>query len=183
MIGEGADSSGMMKSLGIQTYGSDVLRLKSEPVEEFGEELGEFLLRMVETMLVEDGVGLAAPQVGVSRSVAVINPEPENEKTLIKMVNPKIVAFSDETESCDEGCLSVPGIRGNVIRPVAVEVTYLDEQGSEHRIQADGLLARIIQHEIDHLNGVLFVDRLSIAKKMLIKSKLRSLIDGNGSNK
>lgn len=183
MIGEGADSSGMMKSLGIQTYGSDVLRLKSEPVEEFGEELGEFLLRMVETMLVEDGVGLAAPQVGVSRSVAVINPEPENEKTLIKMVNPKIVAFSDETESCDEGCLSVPGIRGNVIRPVAVEVTYLDEQGAEHRIQADGLLARIIQHEIDHLNGVLFVDRLSIAKKMLIKSKLRSLIDGNGSNK
>ncbi len=170
-----------MGSLGIRTYGNDVLRKESESVEDFGEELEEFLLRMVETMLIEDGVGLAAPQVGVSKSVAVVNPEPENEKTLIKMVNPKIVSFSDETESCDEGCLSVPGIRGNVIRPVAVEVTYLDEKGSEHRMQADGLLARIIQHEIDHLHGVLFVDRLSIAKKMLIKSKLRSLIDGNGS--
>lgn len=171
----------MMDSLGIRTYGSDVLRKEAEPVEEFGEELEEFLLRMVETMLIEDGVGLAAPQVGVSKSIAVVNPEPENERTLVKLVNPKIVSFSDETESCEEGCLSVPGIRGSVIRPVGVEVTYLDECGSERRLQADGLLARIIQHEIDHLHGVLFVDRLSIAKKMLIKSKLRSLIDGNGS--
>ncbi|HER43884.1 MAG TPA: peptide deformylase [Candidatus Eisenbacteria bacterium] len=170
-----------MEPLGIQTYGSGVLRRESERVEEFGRELEEFLLRMVETMLVEDGVGLAAPQVGVARSIAVVNPEPENEKTLIKMVNPKIVSYSDETESCEEGCLSVPGIRGSVIRPVAVEVEYLDENGSERRLQADGLLARIIQHEIDHLHGVLFVDRLSIARKMLIKSKLRSLIDGYGS--
>jgi len=173
--------SSMMKSLGIRTYGSGVLRSENEPVEEFGDELSEFLLQMVETMLIEDGVGLAAPQVGVSRRIAVINPEPENEKTLIRMVNPKIVSFSDETESVEEGCLSVPGIRGNVIRPVAVEVTYLDEKGSERRLQADGLLARIIQHELDHLEGVLFIDRLSIAKKMLIKSKLRSLIDGSGS--
>jgi peptide deformylase len=171
----------MMKSLGIRTYGSEVLRSESEPIEEFGEELSEFLLRMVETMLIEDGVGLAAPQVGVSKSVAVINPEPENEKTLIKMVNPKIVAFSDETEILEEGCLSVPGIRGNVTRSTSVEVAYLDEKGLERRLQAEGLLARIIQHEIDHLHGVLFIDRLSIAKKMLIKSKLRSLIDGSGS--
>ena len=164
-----------MESLGIRIYGSNVLRAGSEPVEEFGDELSEFLLRMVGTMLSADGVGLAAPQVGVSRRITVINPEPENEKTLIKMVNPKIVAFSEE------GCLSVPGVRGNVIRPIAVEVTYLDEKGSECRLQASGLLARIIQHEIDHLEGVLFVDRLSIAKKMLIKSKLRSLNDGNRS--
>jgi len=170
-----------MKPLDIRTYGCDVLRSKSEQVEEFGDELSRLLLEMVETMLVEDGVGLAAPQVGVSRRIAVMNPEPENEKTLIKMINPRIVARSDETESIEEGCLSVPGIRGNVIRPASVEVTYLDEKGSEHRMQADGLLARIIQHEIDHLDGVLFVDRLSIAKKMLIKSKLRSLIDGSGT--
>ena len=176
-----SDSRGMMESLGIRIYGSNVLRAGSEPVEEFGDELSEFLLRMVGTMLSADGVGLAAPQVGVSRRITVINPEPENEKTLIKMVNPKIVAFSDETESIEEGCLSVPGVRGNVIRPIAVEVTYLDEKGSECRLQASGLLARIIQHEIDHLEGVLFVDRLSIAKKMLIKSKLRSLNDGNRS--
>lgn len=171
----------MAKSLGIRTYGNDVLRSRSGEVQEFGDELSEFLLQMVETMLVEDGVGLAAPQVGVPKRIAVMNPEPENERTLVKMINPRIVATSDETESVEEGCLSVPGIRGNVIRPVAIEVAYLDEKGSERRLQADGLLARIIQHEIDHLDGVLFVDRLSIAKKMLIKSKLRSLIDGSGS--
>ncbi len=181
MIGKGVDPNGMTESFGIRTYGSAVLRSESEPVEEFGEELSEFLLRMVETMLVEDGVGLAAPQVGVSRSIAVINPEPENERTPIKMINPKIVAFSDETEVSEEGCLSVPGIRGNVTRPSAVEVAYLDEKGLERKLRADGLLARIVQHEIDHLHGVLFIDRLSIAKKMLIKSKLRSLIDGSGS--
>lgn len=170
-----------MKSLGIRTYGNDVLRAESQPVEEFGDKLCDFLQRMIETMLLEDGVGLAAPQVGVSRRIAVINPEPENERTLVKMINPKIVASSADTDSIEEGCLSVPGIRGNVIRPAEVEVTYLDEEGSERRVRAGGLLARIIQHEIDHLDGVLFIDRLSIAKKMLIKSKLRSLIDGSGS--
>ena len=171
----------MMKSLGIKTYGNNVLRARSQEVEEFGEELSRFLLEMVETMLIEDGVGLAAPQVGISKRITVMNPEPENERTLVKMINPRIVASSDETVSIEEGCLSVPGVRGDVIRPAAVEVAYLDENGTERKLQAEGLLARIIQHEIDHLDGVLFVDRLSIAKKMLIKSKLRSLKDGSGS--
>ena len=171
----------MMKSLGIKTYGNNVLRARSQEVEEFGEELSRFLLEMVETMLVEDGVGLAAPQVGISKRITVMNPDPENERTLVKMINPRIVASSEETVSIEEGCLSVPGVRGDVIRPAAVEVAYLDENGTERKLQAEGLLARIIQHEIDHLDGVLFVDRLSIAKKMLIKSKLRSLKDGSGS--
>lgn len=169
-----------MESLGLQIYGSKVLRTRGSTVEEFDGELAGFLDRMVETMIIEDGVGLAAPQVGVSKQVAVVNPEPENEKRLIKIVNPVVVSVSDETESFEEGCLSVPGIRGNVIRPVAIEVHYQDETGEKHELRADGLLARIIQHEMDHLNGILFVERLSIAKKMLIKSKLRSLSNGSG---
>ena len=169
-----------MESIGIETYGSEVLRKRSSAVEEFDDELALFIDRMVETMIIEDGVVLAAPQAGVSKQIAVVNPEPDNEETLIKMVNPVIVSMSDETDSCEEGCLSVPGVRGNVIRPVAVEVHYQDEKGEKHELRAAGLLARIIQHELDHLNGILFVDRLSIAKKMLIKPKLRSLSDGNG---
>jgi peptide deformylase len=169
-----------MESLGLRIYGSNVLRKKGANVEEFDDELALLIDRMVETMIIEDGVGLAAPQVGVSKQVAVVNPEPENEKTLIKMVNPVIVSESDETESFEEGCLSVPGIRGNVIRPISIEVHFQDETGGKRELEADGLLARIIQHEVDHLNGVLFIDRLSVAKKMLIKSKLRSLSDGSG---
>lgn len=169
-----------MESLGLQIYGSKVLRMRGATVEEFDGELADFLDRMVEAMIIEDGVGLAAPQVGVSKQITVMNPEPGNEKTLIKMVNPIIISASEETESFEEGCLSVPGVRGNVIRSVAIEVHYQDETGEKHELRADGLLARIIQHEVDHLNGVLFVDRLSIAKKMLIKPKLRSLSNGSG---
>jgi peptide deformylase len=169
-----------MKSLGIQIYGKAVLRRKSEPLEEFGSDLPDFLEQMVETMIVEEGVGLAAPQVGVSKRITVINPEPDNEKTLIRMINPRIVSFGSEEVSIEEGCLSVPGIRGNVIRPSTVEVIYQDEQGVERSLKAEGLLARIIQHEIDHLDGILFMDRFSLAKKMLIKSKLRSLTDESG---
>jgi len=169
-----------MESLGLQIYGSKVLRKKGSTVDEFDDELVLFIDRMVETMIIEEGVGLAAPQVGVSRQIAVVNPEPGNEKTLIKMVNPVIVSSSDDTESFEEGCLSVPGVRGNVIRPAAIEVHYQDEAGEKRELRADGLLARIIQHEVDHLNGVLFIERLSIAKKMLIKPKLRSLSDGSG---
>jgi peptide deformylase len=172
-----------MKSLGIQKYGKAILRRKSKLVDEFGPDLPDFLDRMVETMIVEEGVGLAAPQVGISKRIAVINPKPDNEETLIRMINPRIVSFSDEKESLEEGCLSVPGIRGSVVRASAVEVVYQDEGGVQRNLKADGLLARIVQHEIDHLDGILFIDRLSIAKKMLIQSKLRSLSDGNGSKK
>lgn len=169
-----------MKSHRIRIYGDEVLRSKGEAVEEFGGGLSHFLDEMVETMIVEGGVGLAAPQVGISRCIAVLNPNPDIGDTLIKMINPRIISFSDDTEPLEEGCLSIPGIRGNVIRPASIEVLYQDIEGREHRMKADGLVARIIQHEIDHLNGILFVDRLSLAKKALIKPKLRDLSEGSG---
>jgi len=168
----------MAKSLGIRKYGDEVLRGKNERVKDFGPDLGPLFERMEETMIVERGVGLAAPQVGIPMQVAVINPDPEDEKKLIRMVNPRIVSASRETETIEEGCLSVPGVRGDVARAAKITVAYQDERGAERTLEAEGLLARIIQHEIDHLNGVLFVDRLSFAKRSLIKSKLKDLAGG-----
>ncbi len=168
----------MRKSLGIRKYGDKVLRSKSEKVKDFGPELGPLFNRMKETMIAERGVGLAAPQVGIPRQIAVINPEPENNDALIKMINPRIVWTSEETATLEEGCLSVPGIRGDVVRHLKIEVAFQDEDGREHALKAEGLLARIIQHELDHLNGVLFIDRLSFAKRALIKPKLKDLADG-----
>ena len=168
----------MAKPLGMRTYGDTVLRARSERVASIESDLAELLGDMVETMYAEGGVGLAAPQIGVSRQIAVINPEPGNEATLLKMVNPRIVAASDELEVKEEGCLSVPGIRGEIPRHAWVEIVYQNEKGVERRLRAEGLLARIVQHELDHLNGVLFIDRLSLAKRALIKPKLRNLAGG-----
>jgi peptide deformylase len=162
--------------LRLRIYGDKVLRSQTETVQEFGSELEPFLAEMLETMLDEGGVGLAAPQVGISKKIAVVNPEPASGKTLINMVNPRIIAVSDDRDTVEEGCLSIPGIRESVTRSKSIDVVYQDEQGVEHTFKADGLLARIIQHEVDHLNGVLFIDHLSLAQRTLLKSRLRSIL-------
>ncbi len=164
-----------MRSLRIRIYGDDILRAESAEVEKFDGELGELIEKMVETMIVEDGVGLAAPQVGVSRRIAVVNPDPQNPDTLLTLVNPRIRSCSDETDCVEEGCLSVPGIRGRVERPIAIEVEYQDRHGGKHCVKVVGLVSRIMQHEVDHLDGVLFVDRLSFGRKTLVKGRLRDL--------
>jgi peptide deformylase len=168
----------MEESFGIRKYGDRVLRGKGETVEEFGPALKPLFEHMERTMIAARGVGLAAPQIGISKRIAIMNPDPEDETKLIKMINPRIVAASDETVKIDEGCLSVPGVRGDVERPARVTVIYQDENGEEHTLEAEGLLARIVQHELDHLNGVLFIDRLSLAKRSLIKAKLKNLAGG-----
>ena len=164
-----------MRSLGLRIYGDDVLRAEAEDVEEFGEELEKFVREMVETMVVEEGVGLAAPQVGVSRRIAVVNPDPMNPDMLITLINPRILSCGGETECIEEGCLSVPGVRGKVERPIEIEVEFQDTSGEKHCIRVDGLVSRIMQHEIDHLDGVLFTDRLSFGRKTLVKGRLREL--------
>ncbi len=164
-----------MESLRIRIYGEEILREESADVEDFDDKLEDLVAKMVETMFVEEGVGLAAPQVGVSRRIAVVNPDPYNPDTLLALVNPRILTCSDETDCVEEGCLSVPGIRGKVERPIMIEVEYQDIRGERHCVQVDGLVSRIIQHEIDHLDGVLFVDRLSFGRKTLVRGKLKSL--------
>jgi peptide deformylase len=168
----------MAASPKIRTYGDAGLRHKNEKITEFGPELARLFERMREVMIESRGVGLAGPQIGIAKMVAIMNPEPDNDATLIRMANPRIVESSDDTSRLEEGCLSVPGIRGEVPRASKVTVIYQDEKGVEHTLEAEGFLARIIQHELDHLNGVLFVDRLSFAKRSLIRSKLKELAEG-----
>ncbi|MGH7119496.1 MAG: peptide deformylase [Acetobacteraceae bacterium] len=124
------------------------------------------------TMYHAPGIGLAAPQVGVGLAVTVIDLMPENKPAPLILINPKVVSASSEVVTREEGCLSLPGQYAEVTRPARVTVGYQDLSGAERRITAEDLLARCLQHEIDHLNGVLFVDHLSALKRNIILRKL-----------
>lgn len=162
----------------IRIYGDPVLRLKAEPVEDFNDELKTTVEQMFETMFDADGIGLAAPQVGISRNFLVIGvPLDEGEEPeRFFFANPEIVETRDES-SFEEGCLSVPDIRADVVRPEWIKLKYQDLEGQEKILETDGLLARVLQHEIDHLNGILFVDRLTPARKILLKNDLQILVE------
>lgn len=140
-----------------------VLRRKAQPVTKFDDELQELITDMVETMRAAPGVGLAAPQVGISQRVIVVeyttNEEDETApKKLYTVVNPELKVTNMETELGVEGCLSVPGLLGEVERPLGVTIKGLNRQGQPTKIKAQGWLARIFQHEVDHLDGVVFTD-------------------------
>ncbi len=139
------------------------LRKKSEPVSDFGPELQELIDDMVETIRLESGVGLAAPQVNVSQQVIVIEFGSEEEEELPPelyiLVNPKITRFSTDAVLGAEGCLSIPGLMGEVERAYQVTVEGKDRTGSPVTLHLEGWLARVFQHEIDHLNGILYTDR------------------------
>lgn len=137
--------------------GDEVLRKKSREVEVIDSRIKTLMYDMVETMYAYEGVGLAAPQVGILKRVVVIDVEDGN---VYKMANPKIIEKSGGQTS-EEGCLSVPNKKGDVTRPMYVTVEYTNEDGEEIKLKAQGLLARAICHEVDHLNGVLFVDRIN----------------------
>ena len=142
-------------ALEIKTFGDPVLKTRATPVREFDEALQRLTEDMLETMRDREGVGLAANQVGRLRRVLVAALEDEE----YAVVNPRIEGSAEETEVGSEGCLSIPGIQVEVERPTAVTVSGQDPSGNPIRLEAEGLLARIIQHEIDHLNGVLILDR------------------------
>ena len=164
-----------MADLKLSKYGSDVLRAVAQPVEEITDEIRRIAENMLRTMYDTDGVGLAAPQVGISKRIIVVDPEPLNpDSEPMALINPEIVERSGKADA-DEGCLSVPEVRGEVERAAKVTVEALNLDGKKVRIEATDLLARIFQHEIDHLNGVLFVDHLSRLKKQLIKKHLRKI--------
>jgi len=141
-----------------------VLRRKALPVSRFNADLQKLIDDMVETMRVAPGVGLAAPQVGISERIIVVeypldDSKEDAPKKLFTMVNPEIKEMSSETELGVEGCLSVPGFQGEVERSIAVTVKGLNRHGQPMKVKAKGWLARIFQHEIDHLNGVVFTDK------------------------
>lgn len=167
-----------MASLNIRIYGDSVLRLKAKKVEEFGVNWLPLLHDMYDTCELDGGAGLAAPQIGESIQLAVIYLRQDDEEPFrLEIFNPEIVVIEGE-EAFEEGCLSIPGIRESVVRPTKIKLKYQDYLGKEHIVWADGLLARVLQHEIDHLNGVLFVDHLSSVKKLMLKNRLKSIADG-----
>ncbi len=148
------------------------LRSKCTPVEQVDDEVRRLMDDMLETMYDAPGIGLAAPQVGVLRRVVVIDLGDEENRQPLFLANPHIVRASEEEAVANEGCLSLPEIFVDVTRPVAVTARYLDREGREQEIEADGLLARCIQHEIDHLDGVLHVDALSTLRRNMILRRL-----------
>jgi peptide deformylase len=153
------------------------LEMRSEAVETVDDSLRGFLDDMVETMQEEDGVGLAAVQVGVLKRILVMEvaDETTQENIIYHLINPEITEASDEINVYDEGCLSFPGQRAKVERPERVTVKALDYHGKEQIIECDGLLATCVQHEIDHLNGVVFIDHVSKLKHDMIMNKMRKL--------
>ena len=163
-----------MSVLKIELLGAPVLRQPADAVAEVDDELRTLVKSMYETMYAAEGIGLAGPQVGISRRVIVVDVH-EDEHPPFALVNPKVVESGKETEKSEEGCLSIPGVAGLVERPERVVVEGLDENGTPVRMEADGLLARCLQHEIDHLDGILFVDHLSPLKRTMVLKKYKSL--------
>jgi peptide deformylase len=161
------------ESLPILIAPHPTLKAPSRPVGPGDTERVRALLpRMFATMYRAPGIGLAAPQVDVALRVAVVDLVPDNVRAPIALINPFVVAASEELATREEGCLSLPGQFADVTRPARVRVRYLDETGAKREIEADGLLAACLQHEIDHLNGVLFVDHISALKRNMILRKL-----------
>ena len=161
----------------IELMGSRVLRQEAAPVQEVDDETRRLARDLFDTMYEAEGVGLAAPQVGISRRVLVVDvPAAESAdgaRQVHALVNPVVTGSSARTERESEGCLSIPGIEEAVTRPVRVTVKALSPDGESVRIDADGLLARVLQHEIDHLDGVLFIDRLSPFKRKIVLKRWR----------
>jgi len=148
------------------------LRIKAKPVETFDDELKTLTDDMFETMHSVNGIGLAATQIGVAKQVAVIDISPEKNEPLI-IVNPEIqILDPSKTEDYDEGCLSVPGFFEKISRPSDIKLTYQDLNGKKQEIKPEGLLTKVVQHELDHLNGRLFVDHISELKRRRIRNKI-----------
>lgn len=168
-----------MAVLPIRTYGDPVLRRKAAPVEKFDDELRQLAEDMIETMQVARGIGLAAPQVGVSMALCVV------DMGLIKdgdpprsFINPEIIEEFGDIEVMEEGCLSIPDINEDVPRRQGIRLRYQDIGGHTHEAQCTDLLARVLQHEIDHLHGIFFTDRLRPFRRKLLAKRLREIATG-----
>ena len=153
--------------LQVHTLGDRVLRQPAKRISKVNDEIRQIVVEMLQTMYSNDGIGLAAPQVGINKQLLVIDLElkDENHPPLV-MINPEVKSSGGDLIAGEEGCLSSPDVFLDVVRPDQIEVVYRDEDGRPQRLVTNGLLARVIQHEMDHLNGVLFVDRVKNASAL-----------------
>ena len=173
----------------IITLPNPILIKKSNPIDKVDNKIKKLMDEMLNTMYKAPGIGLAAPQIGINKRLIVMDTSPrpglkryqeekiekkeEIKPNPIQMANPELIWLSDKKEKDEEGCLSIPGFMGEVIRPSSCKVKYLDRNGESKELLAKGLLARCIQHEIDHINGILFIDHLSKTKKDMILRKIK----------
>ena len=174
--------------LPIYIYGHPVLRKETQDIDASYPNLKELVDNMYETMYNADGVGLAAPQVGLVDRIFVIDlspladeESPQYEGLKKTFINARIINRSGDVSSIEEGCLSIPGINESVPRPDTIEVEYLDENLEPHTETFSGFTARVIQHEYDHIDGILFIDHISAIRKRLIKAKLTNMTKGKVS--
>ncbi|MEC7548689.1 MAG: peptide deformylase [Bacteroidota bacterium] len=178
--------------LPIVAYGDPILKQRAKEISSSFKDLEILLKNMWETMYAANGVGLAAPQVGKSLRLFIVDGSPfsveasltEDEKNELKgfkkvFINPKILQKSDDLENFNEGCLSIPEVRGDVTRPTTIKIKYQNQYFKEITEHISGLPSRIVQHEYDHLEGILFTDKLSALKKKLLKNKLLKISRGN----
>lgn len=170
-----------MKELDIEMLGSPVLRQKAEEIDTIDDDLQTLIENMFHTMYQAEGIGLAGNQVGVARRICVVDVKDDKHPPMA-LINPRIVERGRQKEKAEEGCLSIPGVSALVERPSTVVVEALDADGSEVRLEADELFARCLQHEIDHLDGVLFIDHLSALKRSMLLKKYRSLAAEDASS-
>ncbi|HDT15654.1 MAG TPA: peptide deformylase [Firmicutes bacterium] len=159
----------------IRKHGDPVLRKKSEPVTEINEEIRTLLDDMAETMYASSGVGLAANQIGIAKRLITVDAGIDGESKIHKLVNPRITQKSKEKKDFEEGCLSFPGIIEKIERPAQITVQAKNEFSEDVEIHAQGLLAVALQHEIDHIDGVTFVQRMTPVKRLLHKKELKEL--------
>ena len=173
-----------MSVLQIVTYDDEVLRQEAKPVKKNSKELQTLIDNMLDTMYNSDGVGLAGPQVGRLQRIFVADADPLTEEEggpqlgPQVMINPEITFEGSDQISMDEGCLSIPGVNASVKRPKKIVVEYLDRNFEEQELEVEGWWSRVIQHEADHLDGILFLDYLSIFKRKLLSSKLKEIDEG-----
>lgn len=169
-----------MTVLDIVTYPDDILRQKTKSIDNIDGRLQQLIDNMALTMYDAPGLGLAAIQVGVDKQMLVYDVTPNDQsRRLHVLINPKIVSSEGLVLSENEGCLSVPDYRANVKRAARILVEGLDRDGNPQRIEADGLLAIVLQHEIDHLNGTLFIDHISALKRQMYERKIKKLMKRN----
>jgi len=158
-----------MAKLSIKIYPDPILKKKAKSVKEVTDQVRKFAYEMIEAMHSANGVGLAGPQVGISKRIIVVDGS-DNKQTLV-LINPKVVKKHGKGRFC-EGCLSLPGVMSDVIRPESITVEFLNLDGKKIKVDLGGLLARIVQHEIDHLDGILFIDRVSFFRRKRILKEI-----------
>jgi len=162
----------------IRKYGDPILRKKAVAVDDFGPALQELFVDMVDTMQAASGVGLAANQIGRTEALCIVDQGLIDEGAPVRaFVNPRIIEEYREENELEEGCLSIPDIHEQVTRKLQIRVRFQDLQGQEHEEVFQDMIARVLQHEIDHLNGIFFVDRLSAMRRKLLSKKLKAIAE------